>query len=92
MKRCPFCAEDIQDEAIKCRHCGSMLVAAQPREKGRVTVIGYLGIVIGVLMIVVGVLMLGSGGSDAFGSYITLMMGFLFVIGSYQGARRPPRS
>jgi len=63
MRACPFCAEQVQDAAIKCKHCGSNLAdpasppsristldVANLTDERRTTVAAILGIVAGAIL------------------------------------------
>src|SRR5262249_53418011 len=68
MKTCPFCKEQVHDEAIKCRYCQSMLLPTQAPEPkqadGRVTYILDQGLV-------------------RFGKFAAAVLGLFLIVGGY---------
>ena len=41
MKKCPYCAEEIQDAAAVCKHCGRGVLGVSPKE-GRYLLLGVV--------------------------------------------------
>lgn len=97
MKTCPFCAEEIQDAAIVCKHCGRDLPANNPTSSATTSTVETedwkkpylkLGVLLGIPIPILGWFWAILGLRDAFKSgWPRGLYGMLLLLGSGLGIR-----